>query len=456
MKIILQDDYLSLKPFESEELTDFVVITGKNGSGKTQLLNLISLKSNNDPKVISKRIEFQPAISKIQAEGIIKNSSSAINHDQWKKIVGAKLDIYKNLTPTKREMLRYVIEAQGNGDFQDVEQKSMLSTTEKYILLLKKSYAETFNSTLDKLINVNWNYQIALFRQLITPANILAMKFANAVMKYSKKNDDQISDVDFFNTPHDESLIDINDLFTSQIELVFYNYAKRRHDNDYKFFQKEIYKEVNDSISDTIFIETFRPPWEIINEIFKSNNLDFYFQGLNKEDYSRDVSLEFKLLKKSSNHTIAFNDLSSGEQVIIGLILKLFVTEYYGDNLSFPELIILDEPDAHLHPEMTKLLIDVLEETFVKKYKIKVIITTHSPSTIALSPIKSIYELRNNNNSGLIKISKDDALKLLTGFIPTLSIDYQNHKQVFVESPVDAKYYQIVHDKLQQTNELNN
>jgi predicted ATPase len=124
--------------------------------------------------------------------------------------------------------------------------------------------------------------------------------------------------------------------------------------------------------------------------------------------------------------------------------------------LSFPELIILDEPDAHLHPEMTKLLIDVLEETFVKKYKIKVIITTHSPSTIALSPIKSIYELRNNNNSGLIKISKDDALKLLTGFIPTLSIDYQNHKQVFVESPVDAKYYQIVHDKLQQTNELNN
>jgi hypothetical protein len=237
MKIILQDDYLSLKPFESEELTDFVVITGKNGSGKTQLLNLISLKSNNDPKVISKRIEFQPAISKIQAEGIIKNSSSAINHDQWKKIVGAKLDIYKNLTPTKREMLRYVIEAQGNGDFQDVEQKSMLSTTEKYILLLKKSYAETFNSTLDKLINVNWNYQIALFRQLITPANILAMKFANAVMKYSKKNDDQISDVDFFNTPHDESLIDINDLFTSQIELVFYNYAKRRHDNDYKFLE---------------------------------------------------------------------------------------------------------------------------------------------------------------------------------------------------------------------------
>lgn len=456
MKLTLQDDYLSLKPFSSDTLTDFVVITGKNGSGKSQLLNLITLKSKNDTSVISKRIGFHPAINKIQAEGIIKNSSSSIDHDQWKLIVSNKLAIYNNFSPTKREMLRYIIETQENGDFQDVEQKSMLSTSENYTLLLKKMFAETFSTTLDKLPTVNINHQNSVLKNLVTPENIQAMRFAISVMDYSRKNENQLSDVDFFNTPHDESLIDINDLFSSQIEWVFYNYAKRRHENDYKFFQKIQYKEINESISDIVFIENFRPPWEIINEIFESNNLDFYFNGIKKEDYSKDVSLTFKLIKKSSDQTISFDNLSSGEQVIIGLILKLFVTEYYGDNLSFPDLIILDEPDAHLHPEMTKLLIDVLRETFVKKYKIKVIITTHSPSTIALSPESSIYQLRNHNNSSLKKIAKDEALKLLTNFIPTLSIDYQNHKQVFVESPVDAKYYQIVHDKLQQTKELTN
>ena len=157
-------------------------------------------------------------------------------------------------------------------------------------------------------------------------------------------------------------------------------------------------------------------------------------------------------IKKSTNEIIPFNDLSSGEKVIIGLILKLFTSEYYGEALTFPDLLILDEPDAHLHPEMSKLLLDVLEETFVNKYGIKVILSTHSPSTIALASENQIFQLTNGTASSLKKISKDEALKILTSFIPTLSIDYRNHRQVFVESPTDVIYYQFLHDKHAQNN----
>jgi AAA domain, putative AbiEii toxin, Type IV TA system len=118
--------------------------------------------------------------------------------------------------------------------------------------------------------------------------------------------------------------------------------------------------------------------------------------------------------------------------------------------LEFPELVVLDEPDAHLDPEMSKLLIDILNNTFVKKLGIKVIITTHSPTTVALCPDNSIYQLKNEPITILQRIEKNEALKLLTGFIPTLSIDYKNHKQVFVESPTDLKYYQTVFGKLNQ------
>ena len=41
MKIILGDEHKSLKPFQSEELSNLTIITGKNGSGKSQLLDLI-------------------------------------------------------------------------------------------------------------------------------------------------------------------------------------------------------------------------------------------------------------------------------------------------------------------------------------------------------------------------------------------------------------------------------
>ncbi|MDZ7659498.1 DUF4435 domain-containing protein [Fodinibius sp.] len=61
-----------------------------------------------------------------------------------------------------------------------------------------------------------------------------------------------------------------------------------------------------------------------------------------------------------------------------------------------------------------------------------------------------------NLRLSLKKIQKDDALALLTEYIPTLSIDYKNHKQVFVESPTDRKYYQMLADKLIQEKELEN
>lgn len=158
------------------------------------------------------------------------------------------------------------------------------------------------------------------------------------------------------------------------------------------------------------------------------------------------------MVKTSIGKQIEFQHLSSGEKVILGLIIKIFTSVYYKDHLFLPEILILDEPDAHLHPEMSKLLIDVLNETFVKKLGISVLMVTHSPSTIALCPDNSIYQLENEPTTSLIRIEKEEALEILTGHLPTLSIDYKNHKQVFVESPTDVKYYQTIFNKLYQEN----
>src|SRR5690606_25065926 len=117
----------------------------------------------------------------------------------------------------------------------------------------------------------------------------------------------------------------------------------------------------NNSISDEDFIKENKPPWELINEILEKHHIDFYFKGIEKRDFTIEAPIDFSIYKKSSNQVIPFIDLSSGEKVIIGLVLKLFTSEYYQEQLTFPELLILDEPDAHLHPEMSKLLLDVLE-----------------------------------------------------------------------------------------------
>lgn len=51
---------------------------------------------------------------------------------------------------------------------------------------------------------------------------------------------------------------------------------------------------------------------------------------------------------------------------------------------AFPDILLLDELDASLHPSMIKNMIGVIEDIFLEQ-GIKVILVTHSPSTIALT-----------------------------------------------------------------------
>lgn len=454
MKINLSDEYKSLQPFISEELNDFTLITGKNGSGKSQLLDLLSKKSRNDASVISVRIEIEPTLTKIQSEGIIKENAKKIGHDQWKAIINKHLTKYKQLSNTSKEFIQFILNKNLKNTINQKNRRTFLSEEPQYKELIVKLYSENNQTVLAPIADVKIHMEKDALRRVFVPENENTIRFIEELCKSTGKKETDLTDSDFFNTPIEEHYVDENDLFTSQIELVFYNYAKRRDLNRKNYFYKKEEGEKNNSISDKEFTKHFKPPWKIINEILEFHNLDFYFKGIEKSEFTIEVPIDFKLYKKSSNQEIPFNDLSSGEKVIIGLILKLFVSEYYGSEMTFPELLVLDEPDSHLHPEMSKLLLDVLQDTFVKKYNIKVLVTTHSPSTIALAPENCIYQLSNGKNTSLKKISKDDALKILTSFIPTLSIDYKNHKQVFVESPTDVLYFQNLHDKHQQNKSL--
>lgn len=97
-----------------------------------------------------------------------------------------------------------------------------------------------------------------------------------------------------------------------------------------------------------------------------------------------------------------------------------------------PNVLLLDEIDAPLHPSMSKNIIDTVTK--------KVIATTHSPSTIALAHEDAIFTMK-PGLPGLQKSSKAAALNILTVGVPTIAISYDGRRQVFVESPTDAKIY---------------
>lgn len=381
----------------------------------------------------------------------MKDQMTQVNHELWKNIVHKNLEIYRSLSESQKKLIQYINDNELSRKVFNVNHNtSLVDNSPEYKNLIAKIYSENQRQQILDIKSINYLIEKRVLRQSYTEKNTKLYQFINELCKLTGKKENELRDVDFFNTPVQESMIDEDDLFSSKVELIFYNYAKRRDLNRKEWFYKNEDGEVNSGISDTEFTLKNLPPWDLINEILTRHSIDFYFKGIEKKDFSLEVPLDLQLHKKSTDEIIIFNDLSSGEKVIIGLILKLFTSEYYGDNLKFPELLILDEPDAHLHPEMSKLLLDVLRDTFVDKYGVKVIITTHSPSTIALADSDQIYRLSNGENTSLKKISKDEALEILTSFIPTLSIDYKNHRQIFVESPTDRFYYQTIYNRLNQ------
>jgi ABC-type Mn2+/Zn2+ transport system ATPase subunit len=182
-----------------------------------------------------------------------------------------------------------------------------------------------------------------------------------------------------------------------------------------------------------------KPPWDFVNETLASAEFAY-----------RIVPPENKLLKNyhvkvvpiDGKIPIGLNDLSSGEKTILRTVLWFYNTKH---NNIFPKLFLLDEPDAHLHPSMTRQFIDVLKNVLVEQYNVRVILTTHSPSTVALTPDESIFVMSREQPRIRRPASKAEAIGLLTAGLVLVSA---GTKFILVEDEDDVKFYSMLRDIL--------
>jgi energy-coupling factor transporter ATP-binding protein EcfA2 len=455
MKIKFTGNYKSITPFESDCLRNFSIITGRNGSGKTHLLKAIDTQFNSsDSKKNEFKIEFTTPLKRVQYEGLKRENFIIVDNTGTKMQIQNYVSLIQGLQPNIKKLLNFIYQYDLKiEDFSDANLRKLNENHTDLLVLLNFVLQE--HGMRGHLANDS-KYILPKVQQILnnTYANLIKILFIVKEVKALKF--EEIKPTEFFSIPLDEEFFDRKDLFYSQLETIFYAYSKKRFLNDFLFYRKSKAAIKNNAIPDEEFKVRFPPPWCLINSILESNSIPLRFTEVDLESFlDEGFQLEVTLKKEGIDTALAISDLSSGEQIILGLALKLFTSEYYNQTLLLPDLVLLDEPDAFLHPEMSKLLIDVLYKSFTQDLGIKVLITTHSPSTIALAPDDCIYQMNNLPGCSLKSISKDEALNILTGSLPTLSIDYKNHKQVFVESPTDVYYYQKIFDKLSTENTFN-
>jgi predicted ATP-dependent endonuclease of OLD family len=137
-----------------------------------------------------------------------------------------------------------------------------------------------------------------------------------------------------------------------------------------------------------------------------------------------EISLHF-VDKWNNYYTLA--ELSSGEQAFLAII---FTLRGYG---LMDGLLIIDEPEQHLHPQMQEKMLEMIQD-IAEKYRLQVIMSTHSPLMIDASTINAVHRCTTQESGTMVWSSTrsqfaDDEYRL----IQMLQYDY-TAKVFFVDT----------------------
>ncbi|MXV38949.1 AAA family ATPase [Flavobacteriaceae bacterium Ap0902] len=192
--------------------------------------------------------------------------------------------------------------------------------------------------------------------------------------------------------------------------------------------------------------------WENINAELKKYYDKGYFKYklVPPQIYESYYEIAFKPFDKPANTYIHYDSLSSGEKIIFELICYYFAAQE-----SKLEMIMLDEFDANLNPQLAERYIKVIKEQFKN---IKVVLTTHSPSTVVEVEPNELYELTDSrelkcayNQDGKRDILKRLAPKFVYHGEFGILEDVFNEKYeliVFLEGKNDVKNFEKgLHDE---------
>ncbi len=180
-------------------------------------------------------------------------------------------------------------------------------------------------------------------------------------------------------------------------------------------------------------------PWDVVNDTLSAAGFPFSVTTPDKIGILDTYHLRL------NDHVLGgereLNDLSSGEKAILRTTLWL----YNAHHSRLPKLLLLDEPDAHLHPSMTRQFLNVVHRVLVQKYGVRVILTTHSPSTVALAPDGSVFEMRKGEAAILSSATKQKTIGLLTSGLVIVSA---GTRFVLVEDTDDVEFFETFRDML--------
>lgn len=405
MRLKYHQDYLSIIKFNDVELHDFTVLTGVNGSGKSHLLQALDQK-------------------KVVIEGYENSNIVLFSYETFRLENESSFNAYA-LTQEREQAWNFFTQSGGGNIKNNIESwKNSLVPSYKVITTLCKKKNKSLFSLSKKDISNDViyeqlkNYKDQIKKFFKNNNNLKDNQQAHAILALIKKLPYSIDDID------EEDFLKLykpfyfkNDFLPQQLGKVIWDYYTRYDRNQYNQYENKIKGKDYPVLTDSEFTNIYGPkPWEVLNKILlEFDSLKYSINSPEGSGYYDTFQL--KLINRARGLEIGFEHLSSGERVLMALVASVYKSS--SDN-HFPDILLLDEIDASLHPSMMKNLLNVIKGIFLDK-DVKVILVTHSPSTIALAPEESIFVMNDSGENRIERKSKESALEILTEGFASLS-----------------------------------
>ncbi|WP_339883439.1 ATP-dependent nuclease [Polaribacter vadi] len=429
MKIKIEGSFKAVKDLEFEFKKGLTLITGYNGAGKSQLLNLINTVVSQTVNTFEDSYTFSqvhPSIDnnehysvKLESFRIQENGANILWSDNYGQTVFQGNILYKDFKEVCLELYSII----------NPKQKSQILST-----LGKEIKNENGRKVTPRIIS---NAQLANMIQSLSHKLILE------VLRLSNKSKEDILPADIFRFfPIHILVTELQPSQSDQI-LSFYFYCH----------QYKIAYNIKNNITDDLG----EAPWEIFQLVIDSLGFNYKVTAPDISKLSDILDMELNqmsetpyqivLLDNDSGKKINFHDLSSGERQLFSIGMLRYSTELRNNKRK---LILLDEPDAHLHPSMIKQFFEIVNEFLVKKNNIKVIMTTHSASTLTLASNYEnleLYFMKRSSEFESTTLEVDNSIKFsrsIKSLSNGLFTIYPETKFVIVEDLDDVSFYNCI------------
>lgn len=377
------------------EINGITVITGNNNTGKSTvgktLFTIFESLYDIERKVLDEKIDFIK--DKILLIDNFLSDDVYINKRYIDSIIDNIISNYEYLNTNTYEFKKYVLEPLYNLYCNDIDSKKNDRTKDLIYKLLEDLYVPN-EDIIKRILQKNLNN---IFNQQVT--SVLCEAFSEIKLKL--KNEHILINLDGNSNilKFENKTAVITDAIYIDNPLILDQFNQESKEN--------ISLNYNKSLLQKLF---FTKQNNIIDELSIENKLKSIYKKINLICSGKIIGDEikgFNYTLENTEKTINVKNLSIGIKTFA--ILKMLLEN---GALKYNGIIILDEPEIHLHPEWQLLFAEIIV-LLNKEFNMHILLTTHSPYFLnAIEVYSKKYKLENQTKYYLASNNKNGTSRI--------------------------------------------